>query len=258
MKKLNTIDIKNKVETLQNTYKILDDSNEKIVVKENETITIIDTFTKEIEIEKELIVEKNATLNYIKIGNKDISMNIKYLNTIGENATLNMTLVEQGDSNNSIQTELLNSDSLFTINGLIDIKDKSKVAYDIQTKHAVKSISDISFRNLLDDKSFAKISIFSKVERSAIFSKAFQNSKTILLSEDSAVTVTPHLEISIDELEASHGATCGDLDKDSLYYLQSRGIMQTDAKQMLLNAIRNEVYDKLENEELVEYIKGLI
>ena len=100
--------------------------------------------------------------------------------------------------------------------------------------------------------------MFSIVEETASFSKAFQNSQTILLSDDSFIAVTPHLEILIDELEASHGATCGDLDKDSIYYLKSRGIKEEDAKVILLNALRNEVYESFENEDLSEYVKGLV
>jgi len=258
MKKLKIFDNNNKVTTVENTYQFLNSDIQRFETAEDETLTIIDIFNEDCEYQKELVVQKNGTLNYIKIGSKNIHTNTKYINSIDENGTLNITFIEQGSSISSIETVLDNKSSTFTINGLIDLEANSKVDYNIQTNHLVESTSDISFKNLLDGNSFAKINIFSIVDKGAAFSKAFQNSKTILLSDDSAIAVTPHLEISIDELEASHGATCGDLDKDSLYYLQSRGLSKADAKQMLLNAIRNDVYEKLENEELVTYVKGLL
>jgi Fe-S cluster assembly protein SufD len=251
-------ELNNNVTGLENTYTFLNAESSVFEVEANTTLTIIDIITKDIDVKRELIVNENATLNYIKIGKSANSSNVTYVNDIKNNATLNISLFEFGTSFNTMKTELKNDNSSFNINGLIDLKDNSKVEYDIKTNHQSKSFSDIAFKNLLNDKSSAKLNMFSIVERNASFSKAFQNSKTILLSDDSFVTVTPHLEISIDELEASHGATCGDLDKDSIYYLESRGISEDDAKVMLLNAIRNEVYANLNSEDLREYVKGLL
>ena len=66
------------------------------------------------------------------------------------------------------------------------------------------------------------------------FQKAFQNCNTILLSDDATIFAQPHLEIYIDELEASHGTTTGTLNKEQLLYLQSRGISKDKAYDMLL------------------------
>jgi Fe-S cluster assembly protein SufD len=248
----------NKVENLVNTYKFLNNDTTSYEVKENDTLTIIDIIDADADFTRELIVNDNATLNYIKIGKSKASSNIKYINSLGENATLNISYFESESAVNIVETKLAKSNSSFNINALIDLKGDSKVEYDVVTNHQNKSFSDIAFKNLLNDKSSVKLRMFSIVEESASFSKAFQNSQTILLSDDSYIAVTPHLEISIDELEASHGATCGDLDQDSIHYLESRGIKEEDAKVILLNALRNEVYESFENEELSEYIKGLV
>lgn len=258
MKKPEPYNNKNKVETLVNTYKFLNNDTTVYEVKENEVLTIIDIIDTDKEFVRELKVNDNATLNYIKIGKSKNKSDIKYTNSIGENATLNISYFDFESSINQVETKLANSSSSLNINGLIDLQDNAKVEYEVQTNHQNKSFSDIAFKNLLGGKSSAKLSMFSIVEETAAFSKAFQNSQTILLSDDSFIAVTPHLEILIDELEASHGATCGDLDQDSIYYLESRGIKKEDAKVMLLNALRNEVYANFENEELSEYIKGLV
>ncbi|MDC0932329.1 SufD family Fe-S cluster assembly protein [Arcobacteraceae bacterium] len=260
MKKYEPYNNINKVENLVNTYKFLNNDTTSYEVEENETLTIIDVIDADSEssFQRELKVNDNATLNYIKIGKSKTSSNIKYTNSIGENATLNISYFDVESSINSVETKLKSKSSSLNINGLIDLQDNAKVQYDIVTNHQNESLSDIKFKNLLDGKSSAKLRMFSIVEETASFSKAFQNSQTILLSDDSFIAVTPHLEILIDELEASHGATCGDLDQDSIYYLKSRGIKEEDAKVILLNALRNEVYESFENDELSEIIKGLV
>jgi len=260
MKKPDPTNNINKVETLINAYKFLNNDTTSYEVKENETLTIIDVIDTDSELSflRELKVNNNATLNYIKIGKSKNRSDIKYTNKIGENATLNISYFDFGSSINTVETKLTNSSSSLNINGLIDLKGDAKVEYDVLTDHQNKSFSDIKFKNLLAGDSSAKLSMFSRVEETAAFSKAFQNSQTILLSDDSFIAVTPHLEILIDELEASHGATCGDLDQDSIYYLESRGIKEEHAKVILLNALRNEVYANLDNEDLSEYVKGLL
>ena len=248
----------NYITGFENTYLFLDQDSSVFTAPKNETLTIVDIFTKDKEVQRELRAQEGATLHYIKISKSKKSVSVKYINDIKEDATLNMSLFEFESSDNIVETKLKSKSANFTINALLDLKDDSKVLYDVQTTHQNKSFSDIVFKNLLNDKSSVKLNMFSVVEDTAAFSKAFQNSKTILLSDDSSIAVTPHLEISIDELEASHGATYGDLEKEALYYLQSRGIKESDAKIILLDAIRNEVFMSLENEKLVEYIKGIL
>ena len=64
----------------------------------------------------------------------------------------------------------------------------------------------------------------------------------------------PQLEIYIDDLEASHGSTTGQLDKAQLFYLRSRGIKEEDAKKMLILGFANEIIDSIENEDMRECV----
>lgn len=72
---------------------------------------------------------------------------------------------------------------------------------------------------------------------------AYQMHHTILLSDQAEVKSKPNLEIYADDVKASHGATCGQLDVESLFYLKSRGIDENRAKEMLIEAFCNEVLD---------------
>ena len=102
---------------------------------------------------------------------------------------------------------------------------------------------------------FSAISI---VNNEAPYSKAFQNSHTILLSDDASIVTKPHLEIKIDELEASHGVTTGTLDDEQLLYLCSRGIPYDLAQDMLLDAFEVQILEKITNEQIQEFIKNHI
>jgi Fe-S cluster assembly protein SufD len=53
---------------------------------------------------------------------------------------------------------------------------------------------------------------------------AKQTNKNLLLSDDASADTKPQLEIYADDVKCTHGATIGQLNDESIYYLRSRGI----------------------------------
>ena len=84
---------------------------------------------------------------------------------------------------------------------------------------------------------------------------AYQLSKAILLSESSEFDSKPELEIYADDVNCSHGSTSGNLDKDSIYYLMTRGLNQLESKQLLINAFLNEIADTIKSNSIRNFIK---
>ena len=84
---------------------------------------------------------------------------------------------------------------------------------------------------------------------------AYQLSKAILLSENSEFDSKPELEIYADDVKCSHGSTSGNLDKDSIYYLMTRGLIQLESKQLLVNAFLNEIADTIKSNSIRNFIK---
>ena len=64
---------------------------------------------------------------------------------------------------------------------------------------------------------------------------------SVLLSPNAKAISKPELKIYCDEVECSHGSTCGGLDEDSMFFLQSRGLNSEDAKSILLHAFATEI-----------------
>ena len=62
---------------------------------------------------------------------------------------------------------------------------------------------------------------------------AQQQAKSLLLSEDAQVDAKPELEIFADDVKCAHGAAIGQLDPEELFYLQSRGLGQDTARNLL-------------------------
>jgi len=117
------------------------------------------------------------------------------------------------------------------------------------------STSKQEAKNILDGHTRGIFDALIRVEHSAKYTKAVQNSKAILLDEKAYMVAKPQLEIYIDELEASHGATTGQLDRKQLFYLQSRGISSVEARKMLVIAFANTLIETIKDSRHQERIK---
>lgn len=73
-----------------------------------------------------------------------------------------------------------------------------------------------------------------KVAKHALKTDGQMTNNNLLLSNLAEVDTKPQLEIYADDVKCSHGATVGRIDAEQLFYLQSRGINQADAQQMII------------------------
>jgi len=83
-------------------------------------------------------------------------------------------------------------------------------------------------------------------------------SAALLLSEDASMSNKPELEIFADDVQCGHGATCGALDENLLFYLMARGIPRRDAQALLIRSFLGEATEEVSSEELREALGGLI
>lgn len=74
---------------------------------------------------------------------------------------------------------------------------------------------------------------------------SFQENRNLLLSRDGLVNTKPQLEIFADDVLCSHGATIGQLDPEEVFYLQSRGMTEEKAKEVLTYAFALETIENI-------------
>ncbi|MEP7062009.1 MAG: Fe-S cluster assembly protein SufD [Betaproteobacteria bacterium] len=72
-----------------------------------------------------------------------------------------------------------------------------------------------------------------------------QSSRNLLLTGKAMVDAQPQLEIFADDVKCTHGATVGQLDREQVFYLQSRGLSEADARNLLTYAFGAEVIDRI-------------
>jgi Fe-S cluster assembly protein SufD len=100
--------------------------------------------------------------------------------------------------------------------------------------------SEQLYRGMLDDNSKGVFIGEVYVAPHAIKTQAHQSNKNLLLGPMAEMTSCPQLQIFADDVVCSHGATVGQLEEDAIFYLQTRGINQAEAKTFLTEAFYHE------------------
>jgi Fe-S cluster assembly protein SufD len=108
------------------------------------------------------------------------------------------------------------------------------------------------YKGILDDRARGVFHGRIVVEQDAQLTLADQQNSNLLLSRDSEIDTKPQLEIYADDVKCSHGATVGELDKNQLFYMQSRGIDMDSARTLLTYAFAAQVVEEIEIESLRE------
>ena len=115
--------------------------------------------------------------------------------------------------------------------------------------------SSMLFKGLLDKKSRATFNGKVYVHPRAQHIRAQQANHNLLLSPHAEVNSKPELEIYADDIKCAHGATVGQLDAESLFFLRARGIDKELAIDLLTQAFSAEVFNRIENAAVRRYVE---
>ncbi|MDF5706970.1 MAG: Fe-S cluster assembly protein SufD [Nostoc sp. S4] len=96
------------------------------------------------------------------------------------------------------------------------------------------------------------------VPKPAQLTDAAQLNRNLLLSSKARVDTKPQLEITADNVKCAHGATVSQLEDDEIFYLQSRGIDENDARKLLINAFAAEIINQIPIPSLRELLLNTV
>jgi Fe-S cluster assembly protein SufD len=131
-------------------------------------------------------------------------------------------------------------------------------ARTLQDHVSPHTASDLLYKNALDDRARCTFGGLIRVEPHAHFTDAYQKVRNLLLSDDSEANSMPGLEIMADNVRCTHGATSGQIDKDELFYLRTRGIPVSVAQRLIVTGFLNEVIQRLDQPAIATHLNRLI
>ena len=126
----------------------------------------------------------------------------------------------------------------------------------LQLHERPNTSSNLLYKNALYDNSKTTFSGMIVVEDEAHQTDAYQTCRNLLMSDTCEANSMPGLEIKADQVKCSHGATSNPVSEDELFYLQTRGVKEPAARQLLTFGFVKESVDRLENDSLEEVVLG--
>ena len=181
--------------------------------------------------------------------------------TVHDGATYNCYALDAGGRLNKqdINVRLVEQHASCAIHGsaVMGEKDHSDWRTHISHEHPHTNSTE-TFRILADHTGTGCFNGKIYISRGSDDSHSSLNTGNLLVGNNARVNIKPELEIYAEEVTASHGATVGQLDDESMFYLKSRGIPESEAAALLKYAFLAEPIEQIENSDTREVFLKLL
>ncbi len=252
----------NKTASLQQPRNLIvvDENSHVQIMERHQSLTNSAVLTNSVT---EIFANKRAIVDYYKLQNDTQNAALldhtfieqKHQSTVsvhtfsfgGKLTRNNLNFYQKGEGINS------------TMKGVTIISDKQHVDHNTLVHHIQpNSESHQDYKGIFGAAATGVFNGKIYVEKKAQKTNAFQSNNNILLSDKATINTKPQLEIFADDVKCSHGCTIGQLDENAMFYLQSRGIPEKEAKALLLYAFANTVLESVKIPEVKQRINKLI
>jgi Fe-S cluster assembly protein SufD len=249
--------------------KILSQPRNLFIAGKNSQVTIIERYVSSgagiyfTNVVSEIASGENSSIHHIKIQEESSNAFHVSRTEVGQGKNSNFVSysislggeISRYDLNSKFNDEgaecSLNGLYLLTGNQLYDTHSLIDHAKPYCTSHE-------HYKGILDDNSRGVFNGKVIVRRDAQKTNAFQENNNIILSDGALINTKPQLEIFADDVKCSHGATVGQLDQDSLFYLKTRGIGEEKAREILIHAFASDVIKSIKTEPVKDYLEKIL
>lgn len=213
----------------------------------------------------ELVVEDGARLNFVTIqdwesGSAHVS---SQFSTVGRDAQLKHVVVSLGGDLVRVtpQVSLNSTGGEVHMFGVYLADTGDYIEHRPFVDHiAANCVSRVTYKGALQGKGSHTVWVGDVLIReSAVGTDTYELNRNLLLTDGARADSVPNLEIETGKIEgAGHASASGRFDDEQLFYLQSRGISEHDARRLVVRGFLNEVIQKIGIEEVENRLRDAI
>ena len=206
---------------------------------------------------EKVFLNESVNLHFVQEAGSHVKihvLNIPFDNSITRNIDISKQSCPS-EAKNNIVVEQVGEGCSTEIYALAYLHGSDSVTIETHVTHAVGGgTSNQLIKFVLDDNARGRFIGDLKIAPDAQQTEAHQTNRNLLLSESAEMRTQPQLEI----VQATHGASTGQLDESALFYMQQRGIDKNKARQLLVNAFMKEVIETISDEKIRERLLNSI
>ncbi len=128
----------------------------------------------------------------------------------------------------------------------------------LQAHEAPHTTSDLLYKSVLKDTAKSIYTGLIRIEKEAKQTDAYQDNRSLLLSQGAKADSIPRLEILTDDVQCKHGVAVGPVDEDQVFYLMSRGLPRAEAERLIVSGFFNSVLSRVPVEALREELAASV
>ncbi len=175
------------------------------------------------------------------------------------NVLLNGMTLHNGITRNTVEVMLAGQGAEINLLGMAIEDKQQRVDNNTFIDHMVSECtSNELFKYVLDDSAVGAFAGKVLVREGAQHTSSQQTNRNLCATRQAHMYTQPQLEIYADDVKCSHGATIGQLDEESMFYMRQRGIPQKEARMLLMFAFVNEVIDAIRVDALKNRLRRLV
>ncbi len=210
----------------------------------------------------EIMLGPNAQLNHVRLAPVSGAVQVEEISmTLARSAVYRGHFANFGAKLSRIELDIAleGEGAEAHLSGVSVLSGDSHADVTTHVSHAVgRTQSTQLFKKVGAGKSQAVYQGKVTVAHGADGADSRQTAKALLLSPGAEADLKPELEIFADDVKCAHGAAVGDLDADSLFYLRARGILEKDARHLLIHAFLEDALTDIANADLRETVRGAV
>ncbi|HEX9932626.1 MAG TPA: SufD family Fe-S cluster assembly protein [Allosphingosinicella sp.] len=159
--------------------------------------------------------------------------------SVGEGASLTLTTLAAGGADTRLdgRVTLAGEGGYAEAGGALLGRGRQRHDANLVLRHEQPGgVSRQIWRSVADEQAMCSVAARVEVARAAQKTDGEQSLKGLLLARGATINAKPELEIFADDVKCAHGATVGELDRNALFYMASRGVPEREAKALLTQA----------------------
>ena len=199
----------------------------------------------------EIVVQQGAKVEYVSVQNLSLKTwhFASHHGRVERDAELDWVTGGFGSAKGKVRihNDLAGPGATSRVTGAYFADGTQHLDYDTFQEHiAPNTTSDFAFKGALRDKARTVWRGMIRVEEGAQKTNAYQENRNLLLSKTAHADSIPGLEILANDVRCTHGATLGQVDREQLFYLMSRGLTRAEAERLIVRGFFQDVLDRVE------------
>lgn len=215
------------------------DSEVSFTAEENSSITVYELHRSNSAVKLSFDIGKNASVKLVQLLNPTEKLRHETFANCSKGGRFQIMTIMTGDGNiySDNRTELEGDSSSINVEVAYLGKNSQTIDYNIAVNHWGKDThSEINAAGALMDSAKKVFRGTIDFKTGSSDSKGSENETVIMLGDDVVNKTVPLILCSEENVEGSHGATIGELDDDTLFYFESRGIGREEAERIMAYA----------------------